>query len=183
MLRLGLARGPRVFPLLPAAQRGWLPLPACGATSRRWLAALPQPSAAPPAAAAPPDTWKTYLNPRALFARVQALGPTALGFYTALWVVPFVLTFTPVYLEVLVLPDPLVTVDHYLPFVGEGLRSTLGYLQIQLPKAGEPLPTVYQGVIWGFLANDLLEPPRLFAVLTLTPRLKAYLAGDKKTAL
>ena len=137
-------------------------------------------AAAPPPPAEQPETWRTYLSPALLFAKVKALGPTALGFYGVLWVGPFLLAFVPIVLDVVVAPDPLVTIDYYLPAVGDGLRGTLGYLQVQLPKPGEPLPKYLQGIVWGFLVNDLLEPPRLFLVLTLTPRIKAYLAGGKQ---
>ena len=164
----------------PAAPRG---LGLAWPLQQRRLSTAPPPPP-PPAGQQPPaeqpETWRTYLSPALLFAKVKALGPTALGFYGALWVGPFLLAFVPIVLDVVVAPDPLVTIDHYLPFVGDGLRSTLGYLQVQLPKPGEPLPKYLQGIVWGFLVNDLLEPPRLFLVLTLTPRIKAYLAGGKQ---
>jgi hypothetical protein len=183
---------PRRGSLLPAAAA----LPPRGSLAQPWpllarrlstaprgtaaaAAAAAAPAAAAPAPAGPPETWRTYLSPKALFAKVKALGPTALGFYGALWVGPFLLAFAPIVLDVVVAPDPLVTIDHYLPAVGDGLRGTLGFLGVELPKPGEPLPKLLQGIVWGFLVNDLLEPPRLFLVLTLTPRIKEYLAGGK----
>jgi hypothetical protein len=63
--------------------------------------------------------------------------------------------------------------------VGSGIRGTLAYIGVELPAAGEPLPRTVSAIIWGLIVNDVLEPPRLFAVLTLTPRLKKYLQGSK----
>ncbi len=132
-----------------------------------------------PAAPAPaaPAAWREYLSPAAVFAKVRALGPTALALYGVLWLVPFAATFGPVAAGLVAVPDPLVLIDHYVPALGGGLRGMLGYLDVELPKAGEPLPAYVSGIVWGFLLNDLVEIPRLVAVIALTPRLKAWLAA------
>ena len=177
-LGLGACLHPTLFPPFAAlAPRPYL-------LGSRYLSSTPgpQPSSAPSAAPAGTLAWLSSMSPGALFAKVKALGPTALAFYSALWVGPFLLAYVPIAMNLYVAPDPLVLVDYWLPMVGDGLRSTLQYLQIELPRKGEPMPTYLSGIVWGFLFNDVLEPFRIFAVLALTPRINAYLKGEKPQA-
>jgi hypothetical protein len=175
----------RPFHLLAA--RAPAPAPARRLSTPARPAAAAAAAAAPAAAAASaateaPLTWRSFLSPSAVFVRVKALGPTAIGMYGALWVGPFLLTFAPISLGLLEVPDPLVTMDHWLPALGDGLRGTLGFVGVEMPKAGEPLPPYQRGIVWGFLVNDVIEIPRLLAVLTLTPRVRDFLFSKGATA-
>lgn len=148
---------------------------------RRDPPSSPAPGAADPAAnpSASPMALLRSLSPQVMMAKINALGPTAVALYGVLWVGPFLCTFAPVALGLLAVPDPLQFLDYYLPMVGDYMRPVVGSI-MEVPKPGDPLPPHVQGIVWGFLVNDVLEIPRIMAVFALAPRIKAYLAGGKE---
>ncbi len=141
-------------------------------------------SVVPPAA--PPPTADFALSdlasPRALFAKVRALGPTALVVYGVLWAGPLASTYALVANEVVAAADPLQVADTYLPaVVVDTLRSSATAFGLALPPKGEALGPQAAGVIWGLLVTDLVEPLRLAATLLGTPRIVRWWAARKAT--
>jgi hypothetical protein len=119
-----------------------------------------------------------------VFARLRALGPTAIKLYAVLFAVPWLGVFAAVYTGAVPASDPLLMVDTYLPAamsggIRSGLGTGLGWVGVTLPAPGEPMPPLVNSVIWAYVVADIVEIPRIGATLWLTPKLVAWLAARK----
>jgi hypothetical protein len=136
-------------------------------------------AAAAPAMAGAPTTKKA-----SLFTRVRQLGPAAIKLYAVLFAVPWLGVFAVVYTGVVPAADPLLLIDEHLPAawsegIRAGINTPLGWAGTSLPAPGEPLSRTLNAVIWAYVVADIVEIPRVFATLWLTPQVVAWQAAHR----